>query len=170
MKKHKETLVIDLFGQDEAPFCKYPMPSLSPEETVFYLVYVLDAEVRNGGFYGYFGNLPVGGYLFGDLNAALEKIGALPTAGLVREACQVLFGSPVMPSDPAEVERVIDAISDAQLDALSALDDRFYAEELAPSLYDFAEANQSGIRGAAAFFAAQDSPSLKDRFKGLFGR
>lgn len=170
MKKDKETLVIDLFGLEEAPFTKYPRPELSPEEAVFYLVYVLDAEVRNGGLYGYFGNLIPGDYLVGDLNAALEAVGAKRTASLMREASQAIFGVPAIPSDLAMLETLVDNVTDEQLESLSVLDDRFYEEELPPLLYDYAQANQTAIRGAPEFFSAVDKPSLTDRFKGFFGR
>lgn len=169
MKKDKETLVIDIFGHEDAPFTQYPRPDLSPEEAVFYMAYVIDAEVRNGGLFGYFGNLSAGNYLAGDPIAALEVIGASRTANLLREAVQILFGSLTIPEDASQVEATIDAVTDSQLDALSTLDDRFYEEELPPLLYDYAEAHQTEIRGASATLQA-NPPSLTDRLKGLFGR
>lgn len=174
-KDDKGTLVIEFFGATGTPFTQHPLPPLSPEEANFYMVYALDADVRNGGFYGYFGNLPVTEHMVGDLHAALDAVGARQSATLVREASQVLFGSPAIPREQAMSQEFIDEATEAQLDALSPLDTRFYeADELPALLYDYAETHQAGIRGAPAFFAGarpspESRPSLMSRFRKLFG-
>lgn len=118
------------------------------------MVYAFDADVRNGGFYGYFGNLPVTEHMVGDLHAALDAVGACHSAMLLREASQILFGSATIPREKAMSQAFIDGATEDQLDALSPLDTRFYeADELPALLYDYAQTHQAGIRGAPAFFS-----------------
>lgn len=153
MEIDKEDLVCELFGHEDAPFIRHPLPELTPAEATFFMVYALDAEVKNGGLYQFFGNTTVADYLkHGDLIAALESIGATRAAGLMRQASEALFGSPTIPPSRIAIEIAIDGVDDEQIASLGALDDLFYEEDLPSLLYDFAEKHQASIRGAASIF------------------
>lgn len=116
---------------------------LTPAERVFVCIWQLEAEVNNGGFYQYYSNSA--GDLAADTPAALEAIGAMQTAVIVKGANGLFPGGP--PED-----------RDARCDMLDALDDNLfeqfdtaflrYDENLSQLLYDFVQRNRGELRGA----------------------
>ena len=97
--------------------------SLSSAERVFYCVWMLEAEVNNGGFEQFFGN--TAGDIAEDVPAALRAIGAGHTAVLVEQA-NAVFGPAGPPADWDAREDLIAEFDDATRERLDELDQAFY--------------------------------------------
>lgn len=100
--------------------------SLSQAEQVVYCIWWLEGEVNNGGFYQFF--LNSSGDLYSETSAALLKIGATRTSGLLETACRLAFDD--APSkDQAKRQAALDSRGANLVDDLSELDRRFYEYE-----------------------------------------
>ena len=99
------------------------LSNLNPSELTIYLVEELQTEVMNGGFDQYFFNSS--GDHWEDAVIACEKIGAVKTADLLREAVQA-FGCE-LPKNREQREETIDSKArDGYDEALTLLDSAFY--------------------------------------------
>lgn len=119
--------------------------ALTGAERVAYCVDALEREVNNGGFDQFFRNSS--GDTAAETLAALERIGAIQAAGLLREALAAFPGG-VAPPDRNEREKLVDAMDDAVGDSWSELDGRFqdYPDDLTTMMRAFVEANRGEFR------------------------
>jgi len=97
--------------------------SLSEKEQLIYVVWWLEAEVNNGGFHQYFWN-SAGDYA-NEALVALEKIGAVTTAKLLKSAMETSFGGPA-PKDRLKRQDLLEENEDEKMDQLDELDTEFY--------------------------------------------
>jgi hypothetical protein len=142
----KNKQLIALSENPAVQFWKVTYQELTAAEKVFVSIWELEAEVNNGGFLQYFFNSS------GD-NAkhcvpALEKIGALNVAALVRQAITV-FENSDPPADSAIRQPQVEKFSDEQKKFLDELDQMFfkYPDNLTELLFDFVTKNRAEIRG-----------------------
>jgi hypothetical protein len=98
--------------------------ALTPLEAVGVGVWMLDAEVNNGGFDQYYFNSA--GDLAIQTVAALKSIGAVKTAVLLACANEE-FPEATPPTDRAERQRVLDEIREVA--RFAALEREFYRDE-----------------------------------------
>lgn len=98
--------------------------NLTASQRVFYLNQSLEREVNNGGFHQFFFNSS--GDHADETVGALDSIGALRTAELLREAISQ-FPAGKVPRDPDERQvLMVDSLSNG---AFEDLDEKFYAYE-----------------------------------------
>jgi hypothetical protein len=93
---------------------------------VFFCVWSLEAEVNNGGFDQYFFNSA--GDHAAETVVALRAIEAQHTASLVASA-MAIFGPNGPNSDRNTRQDELESLTDAQREAFSDLDNRFFAYE-----------------------------------------
>jgi hypothetical protein len=120
--------------------------SLTPAEQVALCVDDLDREVNNGGFDQFFWNSS-GDHAHETLRA-LETIGALQAAQIVREAI-ACFPAAVVPVDRDErTDVVMPKLPQSVRETWSALDGRFYEypDDLAALMRRYVVANRAGFR------------------------
>lgn len=119
---------------------------LSKPEQVFFCIWQLESQVNNGGLNQYFFNT---GEYTNETIAALEEIGALYTADLLRKAVALFPGGKV-PEDWKTCQNIITAMDEATNQQLNELDILFYEyrDNLSELLYNFTQNNRSMIRGA----------------------
>ena len=99
--------------------------SLSPDKAVFFLTWVADGEINNGGFHAIcYNSTGDYGHLFAD---AYREIGACNKAKLFDEFL-LAFGTEGMPTDqPTRFERH-SALNDPQIQIIDALDEKYYQD------------------------------------------
>ena len=142
----KNKYLIALSENPAAQFWKISYQELTVAEKVFVSVWELEAEVNNGGFLQYFFNSS--GDIASHCVLALEKIGALNVAALVRQAIGV-FGE-FEPSSDLDIRRPqVEGFSDEKKKFLDELDQKFFKrpDNLTELLFDFVEKNRAEIRG-----------------------
>jgi hypothetical protein len=139
----RESYLIQLSDQVVPLIWQSPQPEISDAERVFICVWQLEAEINNGGFAQYYTNSA--GDLATDAPAALEAIGAVRTARIVRAANAVFPGGPSPDRDVRE--DAFDGLADG---VFEELDDRFlaYEDDLSSMLYAYVQAHRGEIRGA----------------------
>lgn len=98
---------------------------LSPQQKVGLLIYVLEAQVNNGGFHQFFFNSS--GYYTRETIDALERIGADITATLLKRAVAIAYPSG-FPDDPNLHDQRLDDFEEIS-GPLDELDTRFYEYE-----------------------------------------
>ena len=96
---------------------------LTQAERVFHYVYLLEAEVNNGGFDQYFFNSA--GNHTQEVIGALEEIGANYTAQLVRDAIGVFPGG-TAPRDRNQRQEILLEMGQAESELLNQVDSKFY--------------------------------------------
>lgn len=94
------------------------------DQTVFYVQY-FDTEVLNGGFDQWVRN-PTGGFVAETL-AAMERVGAMATAKLIRNLCE-LFPRGEIPRDYAERSQRLDSLTAEQKGFVTELGDKYGGE------------------------------------------
>ena len=119
---------------------------LTKPEQIFFCIWELESQVNNGGFHQYFFN---SGEYTNETVEALKEIGALYTAGILQNACEVFPDSKV----PKEIKIRHDlllAIGKEKEDYLDELDNTFYKYEdnLSELLYEYVQNNRDQIKGA----------------------
>jgi hypothetical protein len=129
--------------------------ALSQAERYYVSIYMLDMDVNNGGFYGYFTGPSADSAA--DAFAGLERIGAGYTRGLLAKAASI-FPNAQIPKNQGDRERFLqDGSTDrwANLDqpnhfkqSLETLDRQFYqsSEPLGSLALSFARQNISEFR------------------------
>jgi hypothetical protein len=139
----RESYLIQLSDTVVPLIWETPPAEITQAERVFICVWQLEAEINNGGFHQYYTNSA--GDLAAEAPAALEAIGALRAASIVRSANEVLPGGPSR--DPDDREDALDELPD---DAFEELDERFlaYDDDLSSLLYAYVQAQKAQIRGA----------------------
>jgi hypothetical protein len=115
-----------------------------PEQTV-YCLDALEREVNNGGFDQFFFNSSGDTAL--ETVAALERLGAAHTAGLVRRALAVFHGGRPA-ADRGEREKQMEALPESARDTWSKLDEAFfeYRDNLAALERKYVTAHRAGFR------------------------
>jgi hypothetical protein len=118
--------------------------TLSPAERAVLAVEALEREVNNGGYDQFFLNSSRA--YAGDIERALRAIGCPGQADIARRAVEALAIQGAVTAEA--VEAAHSAGGDDLFDALSSLDDEYYAsdEPIADRLFDFVKANQAAIR------------------------
>ena len=118
--------------------------SLSSAERVVLAVEALEREVNNGGYDQFFLNSSRA--YAGDLERALRSIGCPEQADIARRAVAALAIKGAVTAE--SVEAAHSAGGDDLMDALSSLDDEYYAcdEPIADRLFAFVKANRAAIR------------------------
>ena len=97
--------------------------SLSEKDQIIYSVWWLEAEVNNGGFSQYFWNSA--GDHANETLSALEKVGAVKTAGLLKRAMDIAFEG-VAPADREARQSLLALNEQNKEDKLGELDSEFY--------------------------------------------
>lgn len=130
-------------GLDEATVVK--ILDASPEGFgVVHSVWLLDSEIKNGGFHQYFWN-------HGELHVemtrtALARLGAKDHLALFDEALSVLGRDPVEPSGRSPQEQLEAFAESAPTSALNPLDSRWYdLSEVEPMLVAYLRANPEAV-------------------------
>lgn len=115
--------------------------AMTPVQRSYYCVWILDAEVRNGGFLQYFSNS------YGEnvevVRAALHAMGSTSAEQIVSDAIAV-FGAGGVPRDRDERNDVLARLIPTDKSPFDAHDGRWYADEdrLSLKLWQFAVAHQ----------------------------
>ena len=117
---------------------------LTEAQRSYYCVFILDAEVRNGGFLQYFSN-PYGEHAE-TARTALGQMGANAAAQIVADAAK-LFGPEGVPADRGRRNGALTRLIRHDRSPFDAHDDRWYADEdhLRVRLLDFATSNRADI-------------------------
>ena len=144
--QEKNKQLVALSENPAAQFWKVSYQELTPAGRVFVSVWELESEVNNGGFLQYFFNSS--GDNAGHCASALEKIGALNVAALVKQAISVFDNGEPSP-DSAVRQPQVENFSEIQKKYLDELDQKFfkYPDNLTELLFDFVTKNRAEIRG-----------------------
>jgi hypothetical protein len=142
----KNKQLIALSENPAAQFWKVSYEELTAAEKVFVSIWELESEVNNGGFDQYFLNSSGDNARY--CVSALEKIGAMNFAALVKQANSV-FENGEPPADPGIRQPQVVKFSDEQKKFLGELDQKFfkYPDNLTDLLFDFVTKNRVDIRG-----------------------
>lgn len=118
---------------------------LTAPQRAYFVAWVLDAEVRNGGFAQYFVNSSGG--TAGDAVAAFEAIGAAGHAAVVRRAA-ALFGPAGPAADRDERHEQLAGLSGEQDAEMARLDTEYYevADDVAARLLTYASRHPEHFR------------------------
>ena len=132
----KNEFLIALSESDKTDFGRIEFSDQSEDQKVFSAIWELESQVMNGGFGQYFSNW--GGDTASYAPLALERIGALKCAAIVREALQVVSGEPLA-SDHTTRSSLVSTLGEPALARLDALDSQFfeYPDNLTELLYEF---------------------------------
>jgi len=143
-RKEMNRRLIELAENTTIRFWRVDYGQLSSAERVFGVIWELESEVNNGGFYQYFWNSS--GALAPDSVGALQVIGADATARLARAAL-ALAGNDVPWSDDAARQASIGRLPIATKDKLNELDQAYYASsnDLTSLLYKYVSAHKREI-------------------------
>lgn len=120
------------------------LATLSSAERVVLAVEALEREVNNGGYDPFFLNSSRAHA--GDVERALRAIGCPEQADIARRAVEALAIKGAVTAE--SVKAAHSAGGDDLMDALSSLDDEYYAcdEPIADRLFAFVKANRAAIR------------------------
>jgi uncharacterized protein DUF4375 len=118
---------------------------LSIEEQTIVEVYVLEAEINNGGFHQFFTNSSGDQALA--TPRALDAIGALNEAGIVRKALAE-FGVAGPDPDRKERSKQVETLDEASVQRWDELDQAFYEypDDLAELLATYIRSHADAIR------------------------
>ena len=97
--------------------------SLSEKDQIIYSVWWLEAEVNNGGFFQYFWNSA--GDHSKEALSALEKVGAVKTAGLLKRAMDIAFDG-IVPVNRDARQSLLAQDKQNKEGKLEELDSEFY--------------------------------------------
>ncbi len=142
--KEMNRRLIRLAESPNIRFWRVDYDQLSFPERVFGLIWELESEVNNGGFYQYFWNSSEA--LAPDSVEALEAIGADATAALARRALS-LAGQAILWRDDTVRRAGMDRLSVEAKDKLSELDQAYYAcpDDLTLLLYRYVSIHKGEI-------------------------
>jgi len=142
----KNKQLIALSENPAAQFWKVSYEELTAAEKVFVSIWELESEVNNGGFLQYFFNSS--GDNANHCISALESIGALNVAALVKQAISVFGnGGPSANSDIRQPQ--VENLSAEQKSFLDQFDQKFYKrpDNLTELLFDYVTKHRTEIRG-----------------------
>jgi hypothetical protein len=139
-----------LIGIDESPKARFrsvPFDDLSEPEKVFHVVWRLEGQVNNGGFWQYFWNSS-GDHAF-IAPYAFEQIGARKTAQIIREACAP-FPNGIPARDRSARHNQMREFPGNDWNYWKELDEKFFACDEGPTylLYAYVVRWRSEICGA----------------------
>ncbi|BBO27696.1 hypothetical protein AltI4_20840 [Alteromonas sp. I4] len=119
--------------------------SLSEVETTILSVWLLEADVNNGGFNQYFWNSS--GDFANQVLGSLHKIGAVETAGIVKAAL-ANFPNSTPPTNRKERQNTLEALEESGALKLDSLDSEFYKYpcDLTELMYQYL-LNQGAVGG-----------------------
>ena len=139
----REAFLLELSERVVPLVWEVPWSEISSAERIFISVWQLEAEVNNGGFHQFFWNSA--GNLAADTPAALEAIGALRAADIVKRANELFPGGP-----PADETLRLAALQSIDESAFESLDEEFlaYPDDLSTLLYDFVVENEGAFRAS----------------------
>ena len=129
--------LIRLSESPTSRFWRLDYKDLSTPERVFLVIWELESEVNNGGFYQYFCNSS--GVLAPHVVGALKTIGAKATADVVQRALNAVVNTIASWSDDAQRQEQANQLSSGTRQILEELDQEYYAspEDLTPLLYKY---------------------------------
>jgi hypothetical protein len=132
----KNQALIMLSESDRTAFGRQEFAEQSTPQKVFSAIWSVEAEVNNGGFSQYFRNSS--SETAGFVADALDMIDAPRTAEICRRAVKTAFPNG-LPSSPDEVSSAATDFAPDVEDALSALDQEFFAypHDLTDLLYTY---------------------------------
>jgi len=132
----KNQALIMLSASNRTAFGKQEFSQQSVPQKVFSAIWAVESEVNNGGFSQYFFNdsRETAGFVV----EALERVGALHTAELCRQAIAAAFPGG-LPDDSELIRSTAADFSDETDAVLNELDGKFYAypDNLTDLLYRF---------------------------------
>jgi hypothetical protein len=136
----KNQTLITLSESDRTAFGKQDFAEQSIPQKVFSAIWAVESEVNNGGFSQYFQNSS--SETAGFVADALDLIDAPRTAGICRRAVTVAFPNG-LPSSPDEISSAATDLAPDVEEALSALDQEFFAypHNLTDLLYAYVSAH-----------------------------
>jgi hypothetical protein len=146
----REQLLIDFVNSAACRIWQVGYSALSRPEQVFLLVWELEGQVNNGGFWQYFWNDT--GYFAPEAASALREIGDENAAAVVEQAIAVI-GQGVDWQNTESRRRRVEAISadaEASLDALYTIF-RAYPDDLTTLLYRHVCRHREQIGAPASF-------------------
>jgi hypothetical protein len=113
----------DAFDEVSEKYDVSGFKSLSEKELIIFTVWWLEAEVNNGGFHQYFWN-SAGDHANQTLSA-LEQVGAVKTAGLLKSAMDIAFEG-YAPEERAVRQNLLAKDEENKEEKLGELDSKFY--------------------------------------------
>lgn len=136
----KNQALIMLSASDRTAFGKRDFAEQSIPQKVFSAIWAVESEVNNGGFSQYFQNSS--SETAGFVADALDLIDAPKTAEICRRAVTIAFPNG-LPSSPNEISSAAMDLSPGVEEALSALDQEFFAypHRLTDLLYAYVSAH-----------------------------
>lgn len=146
----KNRALIALSENPNTRFWKTDFDELTEAEQVFVAIWELEAEVNNGGFEQYYYNSSGDTAYF--VVEALERVGALQMAAIVRQANAGFAEGGPSRSRP-ERQKQLAALPNQVKGLLDELTDRFfdYPDNLTELLYAFIREHRHEIQGASDF-------------------
>ena len=120
----KNRILIDLSESDRTRIGKEDFATQSVAQKVFSCVWLLEAEVNNGGFSQYFLNSSAETASF--VVSALDTIGAFRAADICKRAIGCAFPGG-LPADPQAIADAAVDFSEAVLTGLEELDAEFFS-------------------------------------------
>jgi hypothetical protein len=135
-RMNKNKALIALSESNKTSVGKESFTAQSIPQKVFSSIWVLEAEVNNGGFWQYFANCSNETACF--VEEALTSIGATKAADICNRAIRLAFPNG-LPSAPDEISQSVEERQDELLDKLDSLDQEFfkYPDNLTELLYEF---------------------------------
>jgi hypothetical protein len=129
--------LIRLSESPTSRFWRLDFKNLSTPERVFLVIWELESEVNNGGFYQYFHNSS--GALAPHVVGALKTIHAKATADVVQRALNAVVNTIASWSDDAQRQQQANQLSSETRQILEELDQEYYVrpEDLTPLLYKY---------------------------------
>lgn len=139
----REAFLLELSERIVPLVWEVPWSEVSSAKRIFISVWQLEAEVNNGGFHQYLWNSS--GNLAADTPAALEAIGAIRAADIVKRANGLFEAGP-----PADERLRLAALESIDENAFESLDEEFlaYPDDLSALLYDFVVENEDAFRAS----------------------
>jgi hypothetical protein len=136
----KNQILVLLSESEKTKIGKEDFEAQSVPQKVFSAIWVLEAEVYNGGFTQYFQNSS--SETAGFIVEALGKVGASATADISQRAISVAFPDG-LPMDPEAISSAVSNFSQDVQQALELLDDEFFRHpnDLTQLLFAFVSAH-----------------------------
>ena len=142
----EEKFLFETYDKVSDRFNKVGFCGLNESEKIFWSIWELEGNVNNDGFEGFF-DYPSGDYAV-ETVYALEKIGAVKTANIVRRANNI-FKEGRPPRDHNLRQDQLFAMSDSSKEELNSLDNEFYKyeENLSQLVYNFVKMHLADFPG-----------------------
>jgi hypothetical protein len=140
----KNKYLINLSESEAVEFGKIEFKSQGKVQKVFSAIWALESQVNNGGFFQYFSSWDGDTANFAPI--ALRYIGANTCATIVEEALS-LVSHLSLPSDHEERNKLLDDLSEENLNKLNQIDSKFfsYPDKLTELLYEYVCSNPTAF-------------------------